>query len=298
VRPAWDGSCGSPKGRVNAPFYFLPLAGVLVLGAAPLALLEDAIFLKKRPEKEIMAKVTDLKPDHVTAIVSKEDVTSVSYSMEEKEGYFDKVTFGSGEVNCKILDMGESTMVLELPRDEVASVRVFFQKEQGVASSPKTETPARTPSDLPNLGSPSSLQQLKEELKRELMEEMTAEKKQEEKAIVAETTGRVEGKITRGGNPLPGCKVKIIMMVEKKGSLSAFLRSHRVQSDAPEYEAETDREGRYVFENVPVGDYKIYWRPPGEVSWIRRMKMEPDVFVQAGKTFNPKVIDTGRATIN
>ena len=292
----WDG-----KECLHAP-HLLPLIVLLTVGAAPLALLEDSVLLKGQGPgnevKEIRAKVTELKPDHITAIVSKEEVTSVNYSMEDKEGYMDKVSFGSAEIACKIMDMGESTMVLGIPREEIASVRVFFQKEQNAGSQPKSDTALRGGSGSPKAEAsvaPSSLQELKEELKKELKEEMGAERKQEEKVAIAQSTGRVEGKITRGGNPLPGCKVKIVLMVKRGG---AFFGKFTAQSDAPEFETETDREGKYFFQEVPEGDYKLFWRPPWETSWIRRMKMEPDVFVQAGKTCNPKDVDTGRTTVN
>jgi hypothetical protein len=277
------------------PFGFI--CGSVDVWSAPLALMEDSILLKGQ-EKEIRAKVTELKPDHVTAIIPKEEVTSINYSMEDKEGYLDRVSFGPGEVGCKIIDMGESTMVLKIPREEIASVRVFFQKEPGVGSTPRGDVSSSGSSDAPRASAsdgPASLRELKEELKKELKEEISTERKKEEKVILAQNTGSVEGKITRGGNPLPGCKVKIVLMA-KKGV--AFLSSYSSTKDAPEFETETDREGRYVFQEIPAGDYKLYWRPPWENSWVRRMKMEPDVFVQAGKTCHPKDVDTGRPTVN
>gem|GEM_PF-4807579 len=286
--------------------FAIPFWPTIILGitwAAPLALLEDSILLKGSggDVKEIRAKVTELRPDRVTAIISKEEVTSASYSMEDKEGYLDKVSFGSVEIACKVMDMGESTMVVGIPREAIASVRVSFQKEQGrgtLQRAPTADAPSPSGSGQLKaeaaLGS-TSLQELKEELKRELREEMGTEKKQEEKVIIAATTGRVEGRIARGGNPLPGCKVKIVLMV-KRGSM--FFKNFAAQADAPEFETETDRDGKYVFQEIPEGDYKLFWRPPGEDSWIRRMKMEPDVLVQAGKICTPKAVDTGRATVN
>src|SRR3989338_208136 len=286
--------------RLAVPFWPAIILGIT--WAAPLALLEDSILLKGQGPggvvKEIRAKVTELRPDHVTAIISKEEVTSASYSMEDKEGYLDKVSFGPVEIACKVMDMGESTMVVGIPREAIASVRVSFQKEQGTktasSSPPKADDGSGQSKAEAALGS-TSLQELKEELKRELREEMGVEKKQEEKIIIAATTGRVEGRITRGGNPLPGCKVKIVLMVKRGGALFGKFTA---KSDAPEFEAETDRDGKYVFQDIPEWDYKLFWRPPGEDSWIRRMKMDPDVLVQAGKTCTPKAVDTGRATVN
>lgn len=276
--------------------YYLLIALLLTVGAAPLALLEDTVLFKG-PGKEVKAKVTELRLDHVTAIISKDDVVSINCSMEDKEDYLDKVSFGSWEVSCKIIDMGESTMILEIPREEIASVRVLFHKEQGVASADTISASATRASDSSKLATngPTSLEELKEKLKMELKEEITTEKKQEEKSAVAQSTGKVEGKITRGGNPLPGCKVKIVL-VAKKGNL--LFGGFGFKNDAPEFETETDIEGRYVFKDVPVGDYKLYWMLPKETSWIRRLKTEPDVFVQAGRTCHPKDVDAGRPTVN
>lgn len=305
--------CGAAMVKVlkNCLWFYrfaIPFWPIIILGitwAAPLALLEDSILLKGQGPggdvKEIRAKVTELRPDRVTAIISKEEVTSASYSMEDKEGYLDKVSFGSVEIACKVMDMGESTMIVGIPREAIASVRVSFLKEPGTGGQPKTDSASggsRSGSGQSKaetaLGS-TSLQELKEELKRELREEMGTEKKQEEKIIIAATTGRVEGRIARGGNPLPGCKVKIVLMTRRGGALFGKFAA---QNDAPEFETETDRDGKYVFQEIPEGDYKLFWRPPGEDSWIRRMKMEPDVLVQAGKTCTPKAVDTGRATVN
>ncbi|HHT9155813.1 MAG TPA: hypothetical protein ACFYD5_08375, partial [Candidatus Tripitaka sp. YC43] len=116
--------------------FAIPFWPAIILGitwAAPLALLEDSVLLKGPggDVKEIRAKVTELRPDKVTAIISKEDVTSASYSMEDKEGYLDKVSFGPVEIACKVMDMGESTMIVGIPREAIASVRVSFQKEPG-----------------------------------------------------------------------------------------------------------------------------------------------------------------------
>ncbi len=280
-------------------FIFLFLAVVIpfTAEATRLALMEDSILLKGSG-REVKAKVTELRPDHVTAIIPKEGVTSINYSMEDKAGYIDRVSFGSEELSCKIVDMGESTMVLEIPREEIASVRVFFQKEQDKRDIADVPSPSLTESDSDKkhaASGPSSLQELKEKLKKELKEEISTEKKDEEKVAREQATGTVEGRITRGGNPLVGCKVRIVL-IAKKGSF--LFKSFSHQGDALEYETETDREGRYVFQEVPPGDYKLYWKPPWETSWIRRIKMEPDVFVQAGKTFNPKDIDTSRPTAN
>ncbi len=275
--------------------------GIGTVLASPLADHEDSILFKGQG-REISAKVTELRPDYITAIISKDDVTSI-ISMEDKEGYLDKLFFGSEKVNCKIksMDMEKNIMVVEIPRKEIASVSVFLRKEHGVrvpSLSNADDVPPDSKQGSPKTGGEpggySSLQGLKSELKKELKEEMIAEKRNEDRVLMEQNTGRVEGKIIHGGEPLPNCKVKLVLMVKKGMPLFSGYSS----KDAPEFETETDEEGRYVFQGVSAGDYKIYWKPLLQDSWIRRMKVEPDVFVVAGKTCYPKDINTARFTVN
>ena len=280
--------------------FFGVAIGIGVVWASPPSLLGDSILFKGQGS-EMHAKVVELMPDHVTALISTKDkVTSISHSMEEREGYIDKISFGSWEASCKIMtmDMEKGTVMLEIPKKEIVSVTVCFQREQGVSASSNANVSSNSRLDLPKTDSPpdgaSSLQKLKEELKKELKEEISTEKKNEERLVIEQNTGRVEGKIIHGGNPLSGCKVKIVLMAKK--GMPFFSRYS--SKDALEFDTETDREGRYVFQEIPAGNYKIYWKPPLSDSWIRRMKVEPDVFIQAGKTCYMKDINTARSTVN
>ena len=60
----------------------------------------------------------------------------------------------------------------------------------------------------------------------------------------------------------------------------------------------TDENGRYLFEKVNPGGYKIYWKPPHESSWIRSIKMEPDLFVETGETYHYRDRETNIRTAN
>ena len=64
------------------------------------------------------------------------------------------------------------------------------------------------------------------------------------------------------------------------------------------FETITDENGRYLFEKVNPGGYKIYWKPPRESSWIRSIKMEPDIFVEAGETYRYRDRETNVKTAN
>lgn len=106
--------------------------------------------------------------------------------------------------------------------------------------------------------------------------------------------GWVEGKITGSGSPLPDCQVKLQIL--EKGSL--LTKGYHPIEGAVAFETNTDTDGVYRVMNVPPGLYKLYWKPAGETSWVRRFKMEPDVIVEAGKATNPKTVETTKRTLN
>ena len=182
--------------------------------------------------------------------------------MEDRDGYIDDVSFGSWEASCKIktMDMGKGTVMLEIPKREIASVTVWFQREQSVSIPSNANVSLNRTLDLPKSETPpdgsSSLQKLKEELNKELKEEIGTEKRNEERIVIEQNTGRVEGKITHGEESLPGCKVKIVLMVKK---CMLFFSSYS-SKNAPEFE--TDRDGRYAFQEIPPAITKFTGSPP------------------------------------
>ncbi len=106
--------------------------------------------------------------------------------------------------------------------------------------------------------------------------------------------GWVQGKITCNEIPLTDCQVKL-QILEKGGLLT---KGYHPIEGAVAFETNTDKDGMYHLMNVPPGLYKLYWKPAGESSWVRRFKMEPDVIVEAGKATNPKTVETTKRTLN
>lgn len=106
--------------------------------------------------------------------------------------------------------------------------------------------------------------------------------------------GNVEGKIFQNGKPLKDCQVKLLMMEE----VGLFTKGYRIVEGASEIESVTDEHGIYHFANIPPGKYKMYWMPPSETGWIRRLKMDPDVVVESGKLVTPKDIEITKRTLN
>ncbi|MEK6622284.1 MAG: hypothetical protein AABZ13_07365, partial [Planctomycetota bacterium] len=106
--------------------------------------------------------------------------------------------------------------------------------------------------------------------------------------------GWVQGKITCNEVPLQDCQIKL-QILEKGGLLT---KGYHPIEGAVAFETNTDKDGMYHIMNVPPGLYKLYWKPAGEASWVRRFKMEPDVIVEAGKATNSKTVETTKRTLN
>jgi len=105
--------------------------------------------------------------------------------------------------------------------------------------------------------------------------------------------GSAEGTILRKGRGLPGCHVKLVRII----------RSWRISelagtiAEGVEFVTVTDEKGTYRFPNIPVGEYKIKWQPPGDTGWIRRLRQKPDVIIKEGETARLKAIDIHRALV-
>jgi hypothetical protein len=109
-------------------------------------------------------------------------------------------------------------------------------------------------------------------------------------APVAHNVGNAEGRIMRRGRGVRYGKVKLVHMVGDKVAGGFF---NTFQS-GEEYETTTDEDGYYRFEALPVGNYKLKWKLPGEAEWIRRWKDKPDVAIEEGTTNVLKPIEMNR----
>jgi len=98
-------------------------------------------------------------------------------------------------------------------------------------------------------------------------------------------TGRVVGKIISHGEPVAGCKVGLVSRGGEAGVISKLFGGKKSSANAPpSSQAVTDREGKYALEDVVVGEYNIYWQPPNEKQWTRKLSEKPDITVTAGET--------------
>ncbi|MFQ5733674.1 MAG: collagen binding domain-containing protein [Planctomycetaceae bacterium] len=104
-------------------------------------------------------------------------------------------------------------------------------------------------------------------------------------------SGTVEGRLLNRRRPLSGCRVSLI-------PLRRTYFGYAINRDNEPQTTATDANGRYRFESVPPGRYKLYWLPAGHKRWIRRLEIKPDVVVRKNGTAHVKTIRVALQTIN
>lgn len=212
--------------------------------------------------------------------------------------YADEVFFQDQEqaLTGTVLEEDEAFVTIRIPKESIRSI-VRDQEERSNAHPFVQEDP------LPaaETGLCEKVLELQERI--ELLESsMEAPEKTEalprpsiagretvSEQIIEEEMGRVEGVIRWQGKPLDQRDVKIVLTHYTGFSFSSlkkvFQRDSSTSSDQQEFTfvTKTDSQGRYIFEKVPPGQYRLYWLPDKETAWIRRMQEKSDLEVAAGK---------------
>lgn len=283
----------------------------------------DTLELKDFDEK-IEAKVVEFNDEFVTVIIPKGEISSIGIKSELDDRFPDTVLINvdgkESKVICKIVKITKKpgSITMQIPRRIISAVKMSLPGDEHEINSNRKEvlTAGKEERRYSTVDSETLREQIKEELKRvkeelrrefeesqgkkneaieeKIIEELTLEfeRKQQinEETIEAENYGRVAGRMLHKGKPLPGCQVKIIVL-ERWGVFGGVKKGIR-------FETITDENGVYNFENVPPGGYKIYWKPPSESSWIRRLQMEPDIYVEHGERYYLPDRETNIKTLN
>jgi hypothetical protein len=141
---------------------------------------------------------------------------------------------------------------------------------------------------------PSEQALLKTELKNEILQELRGEiQKEVTKGIGPIEYGSVEGRILRRRVGEPEVRVKLVRWVEEASVLGIFKELKK----GAEFETTTDKEGRYAFHEVPVGNFQLKWLPRGSDAWIRRLSEKPDVRVVKGKTTTAPAVELSKPVL-
>ncbi|MGE5254369.1 MAG: carboxypeptidase-like regulatory domain-containing protein [Planctomycetaceae bacterium] len=185
-----------------------------------------------------------------------------------------------------VIEENDQTVTVQFPR---ASIQSIVRTPQGSPSSPQ-------PGDR--------LQEKIDELQKriERLEKKQGESREPDRSpapaslqgpgiqeqLFREEMGGVEGVILWQGKPLANAKVRI-ELVRYTGFSPGFVKKvfpgdGKESSDRGiSIETQTDSQGRYTFEGVPPGSYRLYWMPDTKTGWVRRLRENPDLEVISGK---------------
>ncbi len=152
----------------------------------------------------------------------------------------------------------------------------------------------RKEQEASNAAAEQTKEQIKQDVIEEIVRDLTPLQIQEHPQSVQPATGPAgdaEGVMLRRGVGLPGCRVKLV-------ALSGTGAGFRSYTKDEEYITITDKNGKYRFDQIPPGPYKIKWELPGDTGWIRRIRDRPDVTVMAGKLVVLDPVETARALVS
>ena len=149
--------------------------------------------------------------------------------------------------------------------------------------------------------------QMKEEIEREILAKIQNQIQTQVQEIASDlpstgnrsiqwqavSIGSAEGRILRKGHGLAGCKVKLIRIMKPQSVVEMF----NTIKEGAEFTTVTDEQGKYVFEKLPVGAYKLKWQLPDDTGWIRRLKDKPDAVIAEGQTAVLKSVETSRRLV-
>jgi len=268
-------------------------------------------------DEEIDVNILEVNENFVKANIPGRDILSVTIKSEPDSQYPDAVVIDVHEkscrVVCKVVEVSQKPrgITFMVSRQDVSTIQIAFDRKNdlrgghGAAIDTEEETEKL---QLSSINTDELREQIKEdllsefekkqekedmaieEMKEELRLEFEEKEEEKEKRMVESSFGDVKGRMLFKGRPLQGCQVKIVML-DKWGLMGGVKEGVR-------FETITDENGRYHFERIPPGGYKVYWKPSAETSWIRKMKMEPDFYVEVGETCYTPDRETNVRTAN
>ena len=189
------------------------------------------------------------------------------------------------------------------PTQDIASLKEELKREI-IAELRQQEQMAQTPAEIDQ-------EQMREQMKAEIEQEVLAKIQDQVQSQVQEIAsdfpatgnrsiewqavpmGSAEGLILRSGQGLAECKIKLIRIMRPRSVVEMF----NTIKEGAEFATVTDEQGKYVFEKLPVGAYKLKWQLPDNTGWIRRLRDKPDAVIAEGQTSVLKSVETSRGVV-
>lgn len=219
----------------------------------------DLLYLKGS-NSGIGVDIKETDKDSVTVVIPKKHISDIAVNTLDAVPYPDilELQYNNEPIHCKVIEIGEKAVLARIPMDEIASFNidlsnstdygnVYYKRENNMINTPGITTIYKN------------------------------RQKDEKHEVISKDMGMIKGSILFQGNPLAKCQVKIYRLTTK-GFL--FFKSYKQEED---YETITDSNGCYLFEDIPAGAYKLYWKSSLGEPWMKRIETEPDIIVAGGK---------------
>jgi hypothetical protein len=198
----------------------------------------------------------------------------------------DEVLFKDEGVHAgTVIEENEHTVTIQFPRESIQSI---VRSSQGPPSVSRPDDRFQEEIDR--------LQKRIERLERKQEEGLksgssgaagSSQSTSIQEHLFQEEMGGVEGVILWQGRPLANGSVRI-ELVQYTGFSPTLVKKmfsgdEKGSSDQGiSILTHTDSQGRYTFEKVPPGSYRLYWMPDAKTGWVRRLQENPDLEVISG----------------
>ncbi len=200
---------------------------------------------------------------------------------------------------CKSSNKERARMKEEIKREIMAELGTREKLKQEILTELQAKQAAKIPEvkeALVKTPSPIVTKKMSEEerkkMKKEIEREILAKIEQQPQPTahpISDRVGNAEGFILRKEKGIQGCNVKLVRMKKVFGMYS--------EDNEEEYQTVTDKDGKYRFNSLPVGSYKLKWELPGDKGWIRRVKKEPDIVIKKGSTSTLVPVDASKGAL-
>lgn len=229
---------------------------------------------------ELDLQVQEITAEGVTARMKRADIVRLRLGVSAGELFGDRLLNNgcAAEINVQLVTMSKEWVTLILPRQIIAALDAVG-KTQVSAEAKIDSAPLQT-----------EMERLTQEM-ADFKAQAAARERLFEANFEQAVFGSLRGRLLVSGKPYSGAPVK----VRRLPTTSAKADS---KTGPQLFEAITDIQGIYRFDQLPEGPYDIYWIPPQSNYWVRRLTQGPTTVIRAGQERVVSDINTDMVVAN
>jgi len=184
--------------------------------------------------------------------------------------------------NGTILEEDQISITIRIPKGNIESIKI----DNGKKTLPENN-PNHMKLSNREIGSQKNIEKILNRLDR-IEKEIEVNRRKSPDQMIQDEMGTVKGTILWKGRPLADKEVKIKLDTYTGFSLASLKKMFSDNKEKPAdqeitFTTRTNSQGRYSFEEVPPGEYKLSWMPDAETGWVHRLRDSPDFEVISGK---------------